>query len=127
MLMPVSYTFKNNIYSTNAEGLVTSEEIIEHYKSMLSHEREEGSVIEIVSLMKISDLQIKFSDIDILETLSKDLKARGHISSIIFAPSPDSRKIMDYMKPIFQRMHFSSQVAETLDYAMETASIILKS
>lgn len=113
--MPIEFEYNSakNTLDLKVTGILKSSEIIDYFQKLLEGEFLENGFMEIVDLNKTTDFLLRYTDLEIIEDLTKKLNNIGQKATIMCGYNEVSKGISSMMLPLYQRADFTFFICES--------------
>lgn len=113
--MPIDFEYNSakNTLDLKVTGILKSSEIIDYFQKLLEGEFLEDGFMEIVDLNKTTDFLLRYTDLEIIEDLTKKLNNIGQKATIMCGYNEVSKGISSMMLPLYQRADFTFFICES--------------
>lgn len=103
--MPIHYKYdiEKNLIHSFADGVVTSNDIFEHFKNIFDDEVISDGFIEVADLNDVTDFIFSHSDINNIVMLVPKWKQKGHKATLFCTYNKKSDEVSTMMIPLFQK------------------------
>ncbi|PCJ58870.1 MAG: hypothetical protein COA79_12440 [Planctomycetota bacterium] len=119
--MPINFQFdqKEDLVRSEARGLLSGTEIIDHLRDVSEERDIQGHFSEIVDMSFVEDLELKYSDSVHLAALVELWQIKGHSLSVFWADNQRAKEITEFMLPLLRKIGINVQICSTEKEAIE--------
>jgi len=115
--MPINFKYDNdtNTLYLKVTGILKSGEIIDYFNKLLNENFLKKGFVEVVDLNETTDFVLRYSDLSIIEVLTKKLNNIGQKATLMCGYDNVSKGISSMMLPLYQRADFNFFVCKSED------------
>jgi hypothetical protein len=115
--MPINFKYDNgtNTLYLKVTGILKSSEIIDYFNKLLNENFLKKGFVEVVDLNETTDFVLRYSDLSIIEKLTKKLNNIGQKATLMCGYDNVSKGISSMMLPLYQRADFNFFVCNSED------------
>ncbi len=115
--MPIDFKYDNdtNTLYLKVTGILKSSEIIDYFNNLLNGNFLKKGFVEIVDLNETTDFVLRYSNLSIIEELTKKLNNIGQKATLMCGYNNVSKGISFMMMPLYHRADFEFIICNSED------------
>ncbi len=115
--MPINFKYDNdtNTLYLKVTGILKSSEIIDYFNNLLNENFLKKGFVEVVDLNETTDFVLRYSDLSIIEELTKKLNNIGQKATLMCGYNNVSKGISSMMLPLYQSADFNFFICNSED------------
>jgi hypothetical protein len=115
--MPINFKYDNdtNTLYLKVTGILKSSEIIDYFNNLLNGNSLKKGFVEVVDLNETTDFVLRYSDLSLIEELTKRLNDIGQKATLMCGYNNVSKRISSMMMPLYQRADFEFVICNSED------------